>query len=150
MVLAMTDSNSTLMRPPVTLPSGEAPRVLVVDDEPLICAMNAELLLHAGYRVDSAENGAVAWAALQAADYDLVITDHNMPHVTGVELLESMHAAGMDMPVIMVTGAFPHDQLTKRPWLTPTATVHKPYSYDHLLELVKNVLCTHARTQRAA
>src|ERR1017187_5344654 len=59
-------------------------RILVVDDEPDIRRLNAEVLKSSGYEVDTAEDGKAGWQALQAVShapdsYDLLITDHNMP-----------------------------------------------------------------------
>src|SRR5258706_16426352 len=67
-------------------------RILVVEDDPLLRLLNTETLMDAGYQVDAAEDGAAAWAALQRFDYDLLITDHDMPNVTGVGLLKKIHA----------------------------------------------------------
>lgn len=50
--------------------------------------LNAEILMRVGYEVDATEDGQAAWQALNAGSYDLLITDNNMPKVTGVELLQ--------------------------------------------------------------
>ena len=70
-------------------------RILVVDDEPLIRELCTELLDDPGYEVDTAENGAVAWDALQMKGYDLLITDNEMPQVSGIELVKKLQAAQM-------------------------------------------------------
>lgn len=59
-------------------------RILVVDDETAVRNLMSAVLLHAGYLVETAQDGAVAWAALQSNRYDLLITDHDMPKVTGI------------------------------------------------------------------
>ena len=115
-------------------------RILVVEDDGDIRRLNTEVLMHHGYDVDAAEDGAAAWAALQQEAYDLLITDHDMPRVTGVELLKKLHGARMDMPVIMATGAFPESEFTRYPWLQPAATLLKPYTLDELLNTVREVL----------
>jgi len=71
-------------------------RILVADDESAVRAFMSSVLLHAGYRVDVAQDGAVAWAALQAEPYDLLITDYNMPRINGVELVRNLRAAESD------------------------------------------------------
>jgi CheY-like chemotaxis protein len=58
-------------------------RILVAEDDPDIRRLNSEALLCSGYHVDAVENGADAWEALQLKDYDLVVTDYNMPKLTG-------------------------------------------------------------------
>jgi len=116
------------------------PRILVVEDDPMIRKLNAEALIDSGYHVDVAEDGAAAWAALQLNSYDLMITDNGMPNVTGVELLKKLHAARMALPVIMATGSLPQAEFTRSPWLHPAAILIKPYTLAELLGTVKEVL----------
>src|ERR1035441_6822218 len=80
-------------------------RILVVDDEPDIRRLNAEVLKSSGYEVDTAEDGKAGWQALQAVthapdSYDLLITDHNMPELSGLALVKKLRAARMALPVI--------------------------------------------------
>jgi two-component system OmpR family response regulator len=117
-------------------------RILVVEDDDEIRRLSAELLVDSGYHVDAAEDGAVAWDALQRNSYDLLVTDNNMPKVSGVELLKKLHAARMALPVIMATGVFPDEEFTRSPWLQPAATLLKPFTAGELLITVKNVLHT--------
>lgn len=115
-------------------------RILVVDDDADIRQLNTELLLTAGYEVDAAEDGAVAWNELQSKSYDLLVTDNNMPHVSGIGLLEKLHVARMAIPVILVTGEPPTAALARHPWLHIEALLLKPYAADELLAVVNNVL----------
>jgi DNA-binding response OmpR family regulator len=112
------------------------PRILVVEDEHDLRQLTAEVLIDAGYQVDVAEDGATAWAALQLSKYDLLITDQFMPKLSGVELLKKIHAAQMTLPVIMATGFLPSWEFA----LHPLKMLLKPYSFEKLLGLVKNVL----------
>jgi DNA-binding response OmpR family regulator len=115
-------------------------RILVVDDEPLIRHLSTKVLAGCGYQVDTAEDGAAAWQALNSDSYDLLVTDNNMPKVSGVELLKMLHAARMTLPVIMVSGAMPTDELSWHPWLQIDASLAKPFSSAALLETVRRVL----------
>ena len=141
--LSPTGKNKVPLRSPLRPPR----RVLVVDDDPFIRQLNATMLSRSGYQVDAAEDGAAAWQALNRQNYDLLITDHNMPKVTGVELLEKLHGARMALPVIMATGAFPEDEFTQNPWLQPAATLLKPFTTDELLNTVRKVLHTNVLPQ---
>jgi DNA-binding response OmpR family regulator len=114
--------------------------ILVVDDDPLIRRLNSEILTCSGYHVDTAEDGAIAWEILYASNYDLLITDHNMPNVSGLDLLKKIHATRLALPVIMATGTLPAWELSHSPWLQPAAVLLKPYTFDELLGTVKNVL----------
>jgi two-component system OmpR family response regulator len=117
-----------------------AHRILVVEDDDDIRCLNTEVLIQSGYQVDAAEDGAAGWEALQLNNYDLLVTDNNMPKVSGVELLMRLHAARMALPVIMATGTLPKKDFTRYPWLQPAVTLPKPYTVDELLGTVKEVL----------
>ena len=115
-------------------------RILVVDDEPIVRRMNAMVLHHAGHHVDTAEDGAFAWAALGASRYDLMITDNNMPNLTGMELVKKLYASRLALPFIMATGKIPEEEFARYPWLRPAATLLKPYAAEELLEVLETVL----------
>ena len=121
-------------------------RILVVDDEPDIRRLNAEVLKDSGYHVDIAEDGKAGWEALHATrhapeSYALLITDHDMPGLSGLALVKKLRAARIVLPVIMATGTLPTEDLfTRYPWLPPAATLVKPYSIEQLLGTVKAVL----------
>ena len=127
-----------------TAPAKQGPRpvhrILVVDDESDIRAINVGILTHHGYKVDSVEDGAAAWEALDADGYDLLITDNQMPKVSGVELLRKLHSARKAIPVIMATGILPGDEFAREPWLQPLAVLLKPYTGAELVETVAQVL----------
>jgi DNA-binding response OmpR family regulator len=117
-------------------------RILVVEDEHDLRQLTAEVLIDAGYHVDVAENGATAWSALQLSKYDLLITDQFMPKLSGVELLRKIYAANMTLPIIMATGFLPTWEFALHPCLQPVKMLLKPYSFQKLLGMVKNVLHT--------
>jgi DNA-binding response OmpR family regulator len=115
-------------------------RILVVDDDGDIRRLDTEALVGSGYKVDIATDGAVAWDILQLSRYDLLVTDYNMPKMSGVDLLLKLHAARMSVPVILVSGTIPTDRLKRHPWLQIDATLLKPYTPEELLATVRNVL----------
>src|SRR5450830_2192230 len=67
-------------------PRQQARRVLVVDDSLTVREMEKKLLLARGYRVDLAIDGIDGWNVVRSGDYDLVITDVDMPRMDGIEL----------------------------------------------------------------
>ena len=117
-----------------------AQRILVADDDDHIREFNARVLGDSGYQVDTAEDGAMAWAALQCNRYDLLVTDNNMPHLSGVELLEKLFLARMGLAVILVSGNMPTEELKRHPWLQIEATLLKPYTIADLRVTVESVL----------
>jgi two-component system sensor histidine kinase and response regulator WspE len=80
-------------------------RILVVEDSTTVREVECRLLRNAGYEVDSAVDGQDGWNALVVAEYDLVITDIDMPRMNGFELIEQMKAdVGLkDIPIIVVS-----------------------------------------------
>jgi DNA-binding response OmpR family regulator len=136
---------------PLQSQGSPARRILVVEDDEVIRHLNAEVLAHSGYQVDAAEDGAAAWDTLQRNPYDLLVTDNDMPRVSGVELLHKLHAAHMALPVIMATGKLPEKEFAQCPWLQPAALLIKPYSFHELLGTVENVLrATESMCEQAA
>jgi DNA-binding response OmpR family regulator len=117
-----------------------ASRILVVDDELAIRLWVAQVLAGSGYQVETAEDGQAGWEALQAKDYDLLITDNNMPKISGVEIVKMLRSQGMALPVILASGAMPTQELTRHPWLQVDATLQKPFAGKQLLQTVRTVL----------
>ena len=115
-------------------------RILVVDDDISIRELSVAVLIPSGYQVDTAEDGAAGWEALHANSYDLLITDHNMPKISGVELVNKLRSARMTLPVVLASGAVPTEELNRNPTLQLAATLLKPFSPDQLLGTVKQVL----------
>jgi len=117
-----------------------SPRILMVEDDDFIRRFTTEALAFRGYQVDGAEDGAIAWDALNTVSYDLLITDNCMPRMTGLELIDKLRTARMTLPVIMATSMVPVTELTRFPWLQPTATLVKPYTVGDLVKKVGEVL----------
>jgi DNA-binding response OmpR family regulator len=121
-------------------PPNSRQRILVVEDDALIRRLNTEVLTYSGYQVDTAEDGAIAWSAIQRENYDLIVTDNNMPNMTGIDLVQLLHETRMSLPVIMATSTFPQDDLDRHPWLQIEAILLKPYTFHELLATVQDVL----------
>lgn len=85
--------------------AGPTPRILVVDDDPLLCGLHALLLEQKGYDAVTAENGEDALTQLASGDFDLVITDGKMPILDGPSMVLALRSAGSRIPVIMISGA---------------------------------------------
>jgi two-component system OmpR family response regulator len=78
-------------------------KILVVDDEAGVREMLIDSLNMQGYQVSGAVDGQAALREIHDGDFDLVITDVNMPKVNGFELLERMRTMGNETPVILLT-----------------------------------------------
>jgi DNA-binding NtrC family response regulator len=113
--------------------------ILVVEDEPVIRGLLAATLNRAGFRADTAQDGEDGWRALRVTPYAIVITDHQMPRLTGLQLIERMRDNSMDVPCILISGNMPpNESLTALGH--PIAILEKPFSPLELLESVVNAL----------
>ena len=78
--------------------------ILCVDDEAVPRTLRRLILLTQGYEVVAASNAAEALDILSTRHFDLVLTDHIMPSVTGTELTRRIKATMPHMPVILISG----------------------------------------------
>jgi DNA-binding response OmpR family regulator len=118
----------------------QAHRILVVEDEPDIRQLDSEVLIKSGYQVDTAENGVAAMQTLNADHYDLVIVEEEMAMMPGLELVKEMRSEEIMVPVILVLGTMPKEELKMNPWPQIQATLLKPYTVTELFRTVKEVL----------
>jgi DNA-binding response OmpR family regulator len=125
---------------PLQFPAESLCRILVVDDYRDIRQLSTEVLSHSGYKVDTAADGAAAWEALQSKAFNLLITDNDMPRLTGIELVRKLRSARMALPVILTTGNLRTEKLVQNPSLQLAALLPKPFSVEELLGTVTNVL----------
>jgi CheY-like chemotaxis protein len=110
-------------------------RILVVDDEPLVCESVRMLLSYDGHDVDTAHSGEEALARQSQIEFDVVITDFSMPGMKGDELSRVLKERAPHKPVIMLT-AFP----PACPPATIDLVVTKPFFVDSLREGLVKVL----------
>ncbi|MEO5345562.1 MAG: response regulator [Magnetococcus sp. YQC-9] len=93
-------------------------RILVVDDDPVAGEMTMAVLEGAGHAVVLVENGVEALDALEDGnDFAMIISDMNMPLVSGIELFGELRGRGDDRPFILLTGDDPEGPLAREPRL---------------------------------
>ncbi len=117
-------------------------RVLVVDDEVHIVHVVAIKLRNNGYEVISADNGEEAYELACREKPDIIVTDYQMPVMTGLELVEKLrqYEETKDIPVIMLTArsfAIPKAQQEE---LRISDCLSKPFSPKELLGNIEDVL----------
>jgi two-component system, OmpR family, alkaline phosphatase synthesis response regulator PhoP len=124
-------------------------KILVVDDEIHIVHVVAIKLRNNGYEVITAENGAEAFKIACEEKPDVIVTDFQMPAMTGLEMVESLRQRQdmADVPVIMLTArGFAIDDSQKQQ-LRISECLSKPFSPKELLRTVEDVLHQTAVTQ---
>jgi DNA-binding response OmpR family regulator len=136
----ITSQTGATARAPLQSEGNRPRRILVVDEDNDLRLMYSLVLARSGYHVDATDDGAAAWEALKANRYHLLITEHEIPNLTGVELVKMLRAARMALPVVMAAGRLPTRELARNPSLRLAATLSKPFVVDALLDTVKNVL----------
>lgn len=115
-------------------------RVLVVDDADSCRAIFTAVLSKSGYAVETAVNGADGLQRLAASRFDLVLTDWEMPVLDGGGLVLALRSAGIQIPVIMISGAFAGASLPGAIALEVFAALEKPVRPVALLAAVTAAL----------
>mgnify|MGYP001270445203 CR=1 FL=1 len=78
-------------------------RILVVEDEPALCAQLVEAISAAGHTVESAGDGVSGHYLGEAEDFDAVVLDLGLPRLDGLSVLRRWRGAGRNMPVLILT-----------------------------------------------
>lgn len=112
-------------------------RILIVDDFSTMRRIVKNLLNDLGYsNTAEADDGHTALAALHAAPFDFVITDWNMPGMTGIELLRAIRADDKlkTLPVLMVTAEAKREQIIEAAQSGVNGYIIKPFTAQTLEE----------------
>jgi two-component system, chemotaxis family, sensor kinase CheA len=90
---------------PILTPGNATPTILLVEDSLVIRTQMTRILKGAGYQVTTANDGLEGWEKLHAGQFDLVVSDVEMPRWGGLKLTEQIrnHAEYQDLPVVLVT-----------------------------------------------
>ena len=114
--------------------------ILVVDDNPDVTTFLTEALSVEGYSIVQARDGVEAYQHVGRPDCKCLILDVQMPRFNGVELLLTMRADGIDVPIIIMTGRedLEEDELLQFPGVVDF--LRKPFDLEHLYDAVQRVL----------
>jgi DNA-binding NtrC family response regulator len=115
-------------------------RILIVDDEPEVCATIAETLTSSGYVVSQAQSAREALAMIAEAAPDVILLDIRMPEVDGVQALRGFRALAPDVPVIMLTANADVEMARMTLRLGAFDYVAKPYDLERLRDVVAAAL----------
>jgi len=114
--------------------------VLVLDDERSILTTLQKALSLEGYTVDVAGGCKVAEEKISKTSYDIALFDVALPDGDGVTLLQKVRGAGVDIPVIMMSGHATVDAAVRATRLGAFDFLEKPVSTDRLLLVIENAL----------
>jgi CheY-like chemotaxis protein len=124
-------------RPPA--PAALRPcKVLIVDDDLLVLNGTAALVEDLGHTAIEAQSAAEALVKLDSGvEIDVVITDHAMPNMTGLQLAQSIQAKRPDLPIILATG---YAELPPDPALVRLVKLTKPCSQHEIASAIQTAL----------
>lgn len=117
-------------------------KVLVVDDFSTMRRIVKNILKQLGFsNIDEAEDGNGALTKLRQEKYGLVVTDWNMPNMTGLELLKAIRAEGdlKDLPVLMVTAEAKKENVVEAIQAGVNNYIVKPFTADTLREKLDKI-----------
>ncbi|MCX7194089.1 MAG: chemotaxis response regulator CheY [Proteobacteria bacterium] len=120
----------------------ESTRFLVVDDFSTMRRIVRNLLKELGFvNVQEAEDGVQALAKLRADTFDFVVSDWNMPNMTGIELLRAIRADARlkTLPVLMVTAEAKRENIIEAAQAGASGYVVKPFTAATLDEKLKKI-----------
>jgi len=118
----------------------EPPRVLTVDDEPVVCESIRRVLTEEGYEVSTATTAREGLELVRKEDFDLLLLDIRMPEMDGIDFLREARAISPDTEVIMVTGYATIQTAVEAIKLGATDYLQKPVSPDQLVVSVARAL----------
>ena len=131
-------------------------RILVVDDDPMVCMAIEIYLARHGFQVTIADGGESGLRTLDSASFDLMVVDIFMPHMRGFELIRVFHERAPSIPLIAMSGyAFANvdapapDFLRMALELGATRCLRKPFAPAVLIATINECLAE-SRTRAAS
>lgn len=122
------------------------PRVLVVDDDPMVCVAIELCLTRQGFEVTVADGGEAGMRALESSSFDVMLIDVFMPHMRGFESIRMFHERMPDVPIVAMSGyAFANtdrapDFLRMTIELGAACCLRKPFTPNALLTTINECL----------
>ena len=117
-----------------------SPRILVVDDERIVCESCQRILDEEGYEVEIALSGQDAFAKMKESPFDIVITDLKMPGIDGMDVLKHFQKEYPETIVIMITGFSTVETAVEAMKLGAFDYIPKPFTPDEVSVVVKKAI----------
>lgn len=113
---------------------------MLVDDEVSVANVLAEILRHYDYKVtvETDSKSALVNLSEKPDAYDLVITDKDMPNLSGIELAEQISEINQEIPVILITGYDANSVGNNNQYIK--SVLSKPFETTDLINSIKNLL----------
>lgn len=117
-------------------------KILIVDDFSTMRRIIKNLLRDLGFtNTQEADDGSTALPMLKSGDFDFLVTDWNMPGMSGIDLLKEVRADGKlaSLPVLMVTAEAKRDQIIEAAQAGVNGYVVKPFTAQVLKEKIDKI-----------
>ncbi|MBN2378388.1 response regulator [candidate division WOR-3 bacterium] len=114
--------------------------ILIVDDEIAFTTVVSKMLASQGYVAEVANSGKKALSMLESKEYDLVITDLNMPGMDGLELIRKIRESLGNQRIIVVTGYPSQDSHSDAVKLGVLNYIVKPFVPDQFIEILNQAI----------
>lgn len=122
------------------MPDPAPVRILVADDEPAILELVQTVLSLWGYAVELRPDGDAALARALQGGIGLLLIDHQMPAMTGLDVLKRLRAANRPVPAILMSGYLPDALVTECGSLASVRLLPKPFTLQALRDAVTGAL----------
>ena len=115
-------------------------RILVIDDEPIVCKSCSRILGEEGYEVETTLNGSQGLERMKARPFDVILVDLKMPDMSGMEVLKRIKEEAPETIVLMITGYSTVKTAVEAMKLGASDYVPKPFTPDELAMVVQQAL----------
>lgn len=122
--------------------AADAPRILVVEDDPDVAYLLHLMLTRAGYAVDTASNGAAALEALQRSRYAAMTLDLMLPDISGLDIINLVRQQPetTDLPIIVVSAKMEEGRLAIKSDFSGIDWLAKPINEARMLDMLETQL----------
>ena|SRR5437867_718395 len=120
-----------------------AKKILIIEDSATMRSLIASAIEEmSGFELLEASNGFEALKALPSQHFDMIITDLNMPHINGLEIIKFVkeHPAYKNIPLVVVTTEVGEEDRKKGLRLGASDYVIKPFEPDDLKKVIRRIL----------
>lgn len=114
--------------------------ILFLDEDPQDRRLHHEALEQVGYSVRTAGDGLEGWDLIQREHFDLIVTDHKLPRMTGLELAQRVRLEGMNQSLIISTDLVTPLLVNNLSFMRFAAILYKPYTMADLFAAVRRAL----------
>ena len=115
-------------------------KILVIDDEAVICRFFQRILTTMGYEVSTASGCREGLAEIKRNPPDLLFLDIRMPSMDGLECLRGVRKIKRTLPIVMITGFGDLDSAQEAMRLGADEYISKPFDLDHIRQIITELI----------